>query len=142
MLAVCYVNLDEFKPVNDLHGHATGDKVLIEAARRMSEAVRVEDTAARLGGDEFVLLLVDLEQDSECEQVLARVTASLTRPFLLNEQVSVVLSASIGVALFPSGGKTPDELMRNADQAMYAAKQAGRNRINFFVPPSSETNSG
>lgn len=142
MLAVCYVDLDEFKPVNDLHGHATGDKVLIEAARRMSEAVRVEDTAARLGGDEFVLLLVDLEQDSECEQVLARVTASLTRPFLLNEQVSVVLSASIGVALFPSGGKTPDELMRNADQAMYAAKQAGRNRINFFVPPSSETNSG
>ena len=135
MLAVCYLDLDQFKPVNDRYGHEAGDKVLIEAARRMSESIRAEDTAARLGGDEFVLLLADLEFLDECERVLARVISSLALPFVLNDNVSVVLSASIGVALFPAGGGTPDELMRNADQAMYAAKQAGRNRINFFRPP-------
>lgn len=134
MLAVCYLDLDKFKPVNDQHGHEAGDKVLIEAARRMSEAIRTEDTAARLGGDEFVLLLADLELLSECERILGRVISSLADPFVLNDSVSVFLSASIGVALFPDGGENPDELMRNADQAMYAAKQGGRNRISFFVP--------
>lgn len=133
MLALCYLDLDEFKPVNDQHGHEAGDKVLIEAARRMSDAIRTEDTAARLGGDEFVLLLADFEHLSECEAVLARVVSSLAMPFVLDENVSVVLSASVGVALFPEGGETPDELMRNADQAMYAAKRAGRNRISFFA---------
>jgi diguanylate cyclase (GGDEF)-like protein/PAS domain S-box-containing protein len=141
MLAVCYLDLDQFKPVNDLHGHDAGDKVLVEAARRMSEAIRVEDTAARLGGDEFVLLLADIEQIDECGHVLARVISSLALPFVLNETVSVGLSASIGVALFPEGGEMPDELMRNADQAMYAAKQAGRNRINFFVPQPRDAGS-
>ncbi len=134
MLAVCYIDLDEFKPVNDQHGHEAGDKVLLEAASRMSEAIRTEDTAARLGGDEFVLLLADLQTLGECERVLARVISSLALPFVLTENVSVSLSASIGVALFPGGGDTPDELMRNSDQAMYAAKQAGRNRVSFFAP--------
>lgn len=134
MLAVCYLDLDKFKPINDQHGHEAGDKVLIEAARRMSESIRTEDTAARLGGDEFVLLLADLELLSECDRVLGRVITSLANPFALSHTVSVSLSASIGVALFPDGGETPDELMRHADQAMYAAKQGGRNRISFFVP--------
>ncbi len=134
MLAVCYIDLDEFKPVNDQHGHEAGDKVLLESARRMSEAIRTEDTAARLGGDDFVLLLADLQTLGECERVLARVISSLALPFVLTENVSVSLSASIGVALVPGGGDTPDELMRNADQAMYSAKQAGRNRISFFAP--------
>jgi diguanylate cyclase (GGDEF)-like protein/PAS domain S-box-containing protein len=133
MLAVCYLDLDEFKPVNDQHGHEAGDKVLVDAAQRMSDSIRAEDTAARLGGDEFVLLLADLEHLDECHRVLGRVISSLSEPFVLNEKASVVLSASIGVALFPEGGETPDELMRSADQAMYAAKRAGRNRINFFT---------
>jgi diguanylate cyclase (GGDEF)-like protein/PAS domain S-box-containing protein len=133
LLAVCYLDLDEFKPVNDLHGHEAGDKVLVDAAARMGEAIRAEDTAARLGGDEFVLLLADIESRDECESVLARVMSSLAMPFVLKENVSVTLSASIGVALFPEGGETPDELMRNADQAMYAAKRAGRNRISYFA---------
>ncbi len=133
MLAVCYLDLDEFKPVNDLHGHEAGDKVLVDAAARMGEAIRTEDTAARLGGDEFVLLLADIENPDECESVLARVMSSLAMPFVLKGDVSVTLSASIGVALFPEGGETPDELMRNADQAMYAAKRAGRNRISYFA---------
>lgn len=133
MLAVCYLDLDEFKPVNDKYGHEAGDKVLVDAARRMSDSIRAEDTAARLGGDEFVLLLADLEHIDECNRVLARVISSLAMPFVLSESVSVTLSASIGVALFPDGGETPDELMRNADQAMYAAKRGGRNRISFFA---------
>jgi len=133
LLAVCYLDLDEFKPVNDLHGHEAGDKVLVDAAARMSEAIRTEDTAARLGGDEFVLLLADIENPGECESVLARVMSSLAMPFVLAGNVSVTLSASIGVALFPDGGDTPDELMRNADQSMYAAKRAGRNRISYFA---------
>jgi diguanylate cyclase (GGDEF)-like protein len=133
LLAVCYLDLDEFKPVNDLHGHEAGDKVLVDAAARMGEAIRAEDTAARLGGDEFVLLLADIENPDECESVLARVMSSLAMPFVLKGDVSVTLSASIGVALFPEGGETPDELMRNADQAMYAAKRAGRNRISYFA---------
>lgn len=140
MLAVCYLDLDKFKPVNDQYGHKAGDRVLVEAARRMLELIRVEDTAARLGGDEFVLLLVDLETLAECEQALTRVIKALAAPFEVDQGVSVELSASIGVALFPSDGRTTDELVRNADQAMYAAKQAGRNRINFFVSPPPPAN--
>lgn len=139
MLAVCYLDLDQFKPVNDNYGHEAGDKVLIEAARRMNESMRAEDTAARLGGDEFVLLLADLDLLAECERVLARVTSSLALPFVISPEISVILSASIGVALYPAGGKTPDELLRNADQAMYAAKQAGRNRVSYFAGGAEQT---
>jgi diguanylate cyclase (GGDEF)-like protein/PAS domain S-box-containing protein len=132
MLAVCYVDLDNFKPVNDSYGHEAGDQVLIEAARRMEEPIRIEDTIARLGGDEFVLLLVDLETTAECEAVLRRIIASLASPFAITEGSVAELSASIGVALFPEDGRSTDELVRKADQAMYAAKQAGRNRVVFF----------
>jgi len=132
MQAVCYVDLDNFKPVNDSYGHVAGDRVLIEAARRMEEPIRIEDTIARLGGDEFVLLLVDLETVAECEAVLRRIIASLASPFTIAEGTVAELSASIGVALFPEDGRSTDELVRKADQAMYAAKQAGRNRVVFF----------
>lgn len=132
MLAVCYLDLDRFKPVNDQHGHKAGDRVLVEAARRMQELIRTEDTAARLGGDEFVLLLVDLETVGECEAVMKRVIAALATPFELETGICVDLSASIGIALFPDDGQSTDELIRNADHAMYAAKQTGRNCLQFF----------
>jgi diguanylate cyclase (GGDEF)-like protein/PAS domain S-box-containing protein len=138
MLAVCYLDLDKFKPVNDQYGHKAGDRVLVEAAKRMVQSIRTEDTAARLGGDEFVLLLVDLESLAECERVVERVLSSLANLFELEQGISATLSSSIGVAMFPGGGKTPDELVRNADQAMYAAKQAGRNRTHFFVPQAHQ----
>lgn len=133
MLAVCYLDLDLFKPVNDQYGHQAGDRVLVEAATRMGESIRAGDTAARLGGDEFVLLLVDLDCFGECEQVMARVIASLAIPFDLERNISVGLAASIGVAMLPGDGQTSEELLRNADRAMYAAKQAGRNRITYFA---------
>jgi diguanylate cyclase (GGDEF)-like protein/PAS domain S-box-containing protein len=140
ILAVCYLDLDQFKPVNDRYGHEAGDRVLAEVAARTTEAIRAEDTAARLGGDEFVLLLVDLESIDECRQVLNRVIASLATPFDLGHGNSATLSASIGVAVFSGGDDTADTLMRNADQAMYAAKHGGRNRLTFFAGlPSSET---
>jgi len=137
MLALCYLDLDNFKPVNDRHGHEAGDRVLIEAARRMQEPIRTEDTVARLGGDEFVLLLVDLETVAECEAVLRRIIASLASPFPVADGIDAQLSASIGVAFFPADGRTADELVRKADQAMYTAKQTGRNRVVFFSRAAS-----
>lgn len=136
MLAVCYLDLDNFKPVNDSHGHEAGDRVLVEAARRMEGPIRVEDTVARLGGDEFVLLLVDLETVTECRAVLRRIIAALASPFAIAEGIDANLSASIGVALFPVDGRDADELVRKADQAMYSAKQAGRSRVVFFTEPN------
>jgi diguanylate cyclase (GGDEF)-like protein/PAS domain S-box-containing protein len=131
LLAVAFLDLDEFKPVNDRLGHEAGDRLLIEVAQRLKHCVRAGDTVARLGGDEFVLLLVGLEDVQEAHGALERVLATLAVPLLLcGEPVSI--SASIGVTLYPLDGADPDVLLRHADQAMYAAKQAGRNRYHLF----------
>lgn len=131
MLAVCFADLDEFKPVNDAHGHQVGDQLLIEVANRLSEAVREGDTVARLGGDEFALVLSDLQGPEEAEQILGRVRESLARPYSL-DGIEACVTASIGYTLVPSDQSDPDSLLRHADQAMYQAKQEGRNRIHCF----------
>ncbi len=131
LLAIAYLDLDGFKPINDTWGHAAGDTLLIEAANRLLSSVRAGDTVSRLGGDEFVLLLGNLTNFDECEIVLDRVRTALTRPFTLS-QGEASLSASIGVTLFPLDSVDPDTLLRHADQAMYAAKQAGRNRYSVY----------
>jgi diguanylate cyclase (GGDEF)-like protein/PAS domain S-box-containing protein len=133
LLAVCYLDLDGFKPVNDTHGHAAGDRLLIEVAQRLKACVRGDDTVARLGGDEFVLLLSGLIDVHECDQALKRVSAGLTQPFHIAGH-EVRISASIGVTLYPQDGSDADTLLRHADQAMYVAKQAGRNRHHLFDP--------
>ncbi|OMG53145.1 hypothetical protein BJN45_13015 [Azonexus hydrophilus] len=133
LLAVCYLDLDGFKPVNDQFGHAAGDRLLIEVAQRLKSCVRGGDTVARLGGDEFVLLLADLGDIHECDQALNRISASLVRPFAVSGE-EVCISASIGVTLYPNDGSDADTLLRHADQAMYVAKQAGRNRHHLFDP--------
>ncbi|MBE9532887.1 MAG: EAL domain-containing protein, partial [Proteobacteria bacterium] len=130
-LAVCFLDLDNFKPVNDLHGHETGDKLLIEVARRIKSIIRDEDTVSRQGGDEFALLLGDIESFSQCEQMLKRIIKSLAQPYVIDEN-SLSISASIGVSLYPMDDADLDTLMRHADQAMYQAKQAGRNRYHLF----------
>jgi diguanylate cyclase (GGDEF)-like protein/PAS domain S-box-containing protein len=130
-LAVCYLDLDGFKPVNDIYGHSAGDKLLIEIAKRMLETVRGNDTVGRLGGDEFVLLLVGLESDAECQFVLQRVIAAINSPICIDGTIEVILGASIGVTLFPSDSSEPDTLLRHADYAMYHAKKSGRNQICF-----------
>lgn len=130
LLAVAYLDLDGFKPINDTLGHDAGDQLLMEVAERLRCAVRASDTVARLGGDEFALLL-RAEDFGECEAALLRVLSTLSSEYTIKNQ-SVSISASIGVTLFPNDTADPDLLLRHADQAMYVAKQAGRNRYHFF----------
>ncbi|WP_265947016.1 PAS domain S-box protein [Dechloromonas sp. A34] len=133
VLAVCYLDLDGFKPVNDLYGHAIGDRLLVEVAQRLKTCVRAGDTVSRLGGDEFVLLFSGLDSVHECDNAIGRVISKLTHPFQIDGHL-ISISASIGVTLFPNDGADSDTLLRHADQAMYAAKQAGRNRFHLFDP--------
>ena len=130
MVAVAYLDLDGFKPVNDTLGHDAGDLLLVEVANRLRESIRGGDTVARLGGDEFVLLIRSCDF-GECEVALQRVLQVISRPYSIKGR-PIELSASIGVARFPHDGTDPDSLLRNADQAMYVAKQTGRNRFIFF----------
>ncbi|MDX1605407.1 MAG: EAL domain-containing protein [Candidatus Competibacterales bacterium] len=132
LLAVCYLDLDGFKPINDKLGHDNGDRLLIEVAQRLTASLRDSDTVARLGGDEFVLLLNGLDTVEQCEHILQRLLDDLSRPYVLEGAQSAAISASIGVALYPTDGMDPDTLLRHADQAMYLAKQAGRNRYHLF----------
>jgi diguanylate cyclase (GGDEF)-like protein/PAS domain S-box-containing protein len=132
MLAVCYLDLDDFKPVNDSFGHAVGDALLKEVANRLELSIRANDTASRLGGDEFVLLLTNLENVAEYEIVLGRVIDAINRPFELGEARQASVTASIGVTVFPLDSSDPDTLLRHADQAMYQAKKLGRNRTYLF----------
>lgn len=135
LMAVCYLDLDGFKPVNDTWGHEAGDRLLVEMAERLQECLRAGDTVARLGGDEFVLLLLDLERVEECERALDRVLQSITQPVTIGDQ-EICISASIGVSLYPFDSDEPDVLLRQADQAMYLAKESGRNRYCMFEAKS------
>jgi len=137
-VAICYMDLDGFKPVNDRYGHKAGDRVLVEIARRLQETIRANDTVARLGGDEFVLLLTDLDSSAEGEQILARVLEQVAQPCDVAPDASVSVSASLGVAYYPDHENDPDILLRHADQAMYQAKQHGRSCIHVFDPDSHE----
>jgi diguanylate cyclase (GGDEF)-like protein/PAS domain S-box-containing protein len=133
MLAVAYLDLDGFKPVNDTLGHEAGDQLLMGVAERLKACVRGRDTVARLGGDEFVILLSELGSTEDCCQTLDRVIKVLCEPYPLRDE-DIRISASIGVSLFPLDDSDPDTLMRHADQAMYTAKQSGRNRYHVFNP--------
>lgn len=134
-LAVCYLDLDGFKEVNDQHGHAAGDKLLVGVTNSLKHMLRAEDTLARIGGDEFVLLMTDLVSPGECTQVLDRVLQTVKQPIEING-LKVSVSASIGVSLFPQDHVDADTLLRHADQAMYIAKEAGKNRYHLFDPES------
>ncbi len=132
LLAICFLDLDDFKLVNDQYGHAEGDQLLIEIARRMERMVRVNDTVARMGGDEFVLLLTHLNSAEECQQVLTRLIAEINLPFAINKTSTVSVGASIGVTLYPHDYDDADILFHHADQAMYKAKSLGRNQIQLY----------
>ncbi|MBB4313072.1 EAL domain-containing protein [Roseospira marina] len=130
-LAVCFLDVDGFKPVNDSYGHGAGDMLLIELAERFLLELRGDDTVARLGGDEFIILLADLRTEDDCIQILDRILATVSRPFAVaGHPVSV--TASIGVTLFPTRATDIDTLMRQADQAMYKSKQTGKNSYFFY----------
>ncbi|MDD4506786.1 MAG: EAL domain-containing protein [Sulfurospirillaceae bacterium] len=130
-LAVVYLDLDGFKVVNDTYGHNVGDELLIILAKYMREALREGDTMARLGGDEFVAVLVDLEENKDCKPLIERLLQAASRSVKVGE-ISLQVSASIGVTFYPQDGMDADQLMRQADQAMYLAKQTGKNNYSLF----------
>ncbi|MDX2367727.1 MAG: EAL domain-containing protein [Colwellia sp.] len=130
-LAVLFLDLDGFKKVNDAHGHDLGDELLIALSVRMKEALREGDSLARIGGDEFVAVLADLAKVEDCEPVLERLLLAASEPITIGDVVLNV-SASIGVTLYPQDNVDADQLMRHADQAMYVAKQSGKNRYHLF----------
>ncbi|MDR1708097.1 MAG: EAL domain-containing protein [Candidatus Accumulibacter sp.] len=130
-VALVYLDIDEFKGVNDAYGHDMGDQLLITVARHLRDALREGDTLARLGGDEFVVVITDLDGWSECKPILARLLGVVAAPIDIQNH-TFRLSASMGVTLFPQDSGDADTLLRHADQAMYEAKQAGRNRYQLF----------
>ncbi len=131
LMAVGYLDLDGFKPVNDRLGHEAGDQLLIEIALRIKNALREGDTIARLGGDEFVFLLLGLDKVEDCEITLHRLLETISMPVTLKDQ-AVSVSASIGISIFPDDNTDPDTLLRHADQAMYQAKQQGKNCFHIY----------
>ncbi len=131
-LALLFIDLDHFKEVNDLLGHASGDALLVEAARRIAGCVRASDTLARLGGDEFTVILAGLDHVGSVDRIAQNILARLAEPYMLSGQQAHI-SGSIGIALYPPDARNIDDLVAHADQAMYAAKAAGRNGYSFFT---------
>ena len=129
--AVLFIDLDNFKSVNDSLGHSAGDTVLTTVAARLQAAVREEDTVARLGGDEFVMVLADQEPGDNLSSALERILDAVSQPVMV-ESREVDVSCSIGVSLYPEDGSEPETLIKNADVAMYRAKELGRNTFQFF----------
>lgn len=131
--ALCFVDLDRFKGVNDTLGHHAGDEMLAAMARRLRAALRVSDLVARIGGDEFVVLVEDPAGDDDLEQLARKLLATLGEPMMLAGQ-EVQVTGSIGIARFPQDGDDAATLLRHADTAMYQAKDAGKNRVEFYTP--------
>ncbi|MDI5935172.1 EAL domain-containing protein [Halomonas kalidii] len=136
-LAVLFVDLDDFKPINDSLGHAVGDRVLMEVARRLADAVRPGDTLARLGGDEFVILLPDLHHEEQAMEVAERLLPMVARPYCVDGHEHY-LTCSVGIAVSRDDTAQPQELIQQADMAMYKAKQQGRNAYQWFTREITE----
>lgn len=132
-VAVCLLDLDGFKAINDCYGHETGDRFLIRIAEVLRAAFRAHDSVARLGGDEFVLLLTGLQRPEDCPPLVERVLTRFSQPIAI-DGCSHEVTASVGVTLYPADDADPETLLRHAHQAMYRAKEAGRNRVQFFDP--------
>ena len=131
-LALFFMDMDRFKNINDTLGHGVGDKVLQEAARRLTGAVRTSDLVARLGGDEFVLLVEEFGDTADLSEIAAKILASFEQTFTVDGQ-ELALSASIGICTYPADGEEAPALLSNADIAMYRAKEQGRNRHCFYA---------
>ncbi|MBI5626950.1 MAG: GGDEF domain-containing protein, partial [Nitrosomonadales bacterium] len=135
--ALMFIDLDKFKPVNDTFGHEVGDLLLKEVAKRLQDCVRGSDTASRLGGDEFVVLLLTIEEEQDAVMVAEKIRHALNQPFEL-AGYSLHISSSIGVAVYPEHGGDEEQLVRNADIAMYHSKNSGRNNVKLYQPGMHE----
>ncbi|WP_200171348.1 sensor domain-containing diguanylate cyclase [Ectothiorhodospira shaposhnikovii] len=133
MLALMFLDLDKFKPINDTHGHAVGDLVLKQVARRLMSSVREADMVARIGGDEFIVMLPEIRQMEHALIVAENIRQSLQEPFCF-DGLELSVSTSIGIAIYPEHGRDSRELAQYADIAMYHAKQGGANRIRVYAP--------
>jgi diguanylate cyclase (GGDEF)-like protein len=131
-VALMFIDLDRFKPINDSMGHVVGDWLLKEAANRMRACVRESDTVARVGGDEFVVLLRTVDSAEDAVLVAEKIRNVLNKPFELAQQ-SLQISCSVGLALYPDHAQTENELLDYADIAMYRAKQLGRDKVEIFT---------
>ena len=131
LVAVMFMDLDRFKIINDTLGHNVGDQLLLQLSRRLDKTVRDGDTIARFGGDEFAILLDDIDSDSHISSLAQKLLDTLTEPFKINKQ-DLYVTASIGVSIFPNDGEDSETLLRNADVAMYRAKDLGKNNYQFY----------
>lgn len=132
-IALLFVDLDNFKPVNDQYGHAVGDLLLQQVARRLTGCLRAADQVGRISGDEFIVLLHTVDRHPDAFTAADKIRAALHQPFMIEER-NLQISASIGIAIFPDHGGEIGELLRHADHAMYQAKEAGRNTARLFMP--------
>jgi diguanylate cyclase (GGDEF)-like protein len=132
-LALLFLDLDGFKQINDSLGHAAGDKLLQSIAKRLVDCVRGADTVSRQGGDEFVVLLSDVERSVDVGVTASRMLQAVAEPHSIGQH-DVSVTASIGVSVYPDDGKDTDTLIKNADTAMYRAKENGRQSYEFFKP--------
>lgn len=132
-LAVLFIDLDQFKQVNDSLGHGVGDELLVAVSSRLSEHVRLIDMLARLGGDEFICLMETVREEDEVEVLAEEIIATFEQPFKIGDH-ELFLTASVGISLFPGDGASVLDLMRNADSAMYRAKSLGRGNYHFYTP--------
>lgn len=137
-LALFFMDLDGFKAVNDSHGHEVGDKLLVEIAKRLRTCVRKEDIIARMGGDEFTVLLGELQQVEDVNIIAEKLIEAVNRPVRIGDHICHV-GISIGISLYPLCAKNADKLLRLADDAMYAAKEAGKNTYCFCLPTNALT---
>ena len=140
-LAVLFLDLDGFKKVNDTLGHDAGDVLLLGVSKRLKQTIRASDTVARVGGDEFVFVLNDIGTHESAASIANKIIAALSEPFKLGEQVSRV-GASIGISIYPDDAEQTDTLIKQADEAMYLAKQSGRNTYKYSRDVSRAGNSG
>ncbi|HVR49092.1 MAG TPA: EAL domain-containing protein [Pseudorhodoferax sp.] len=131
-LALLFIDLDHFKAVNDTLGHEGGDRLLVEAAQRLQRCVRASDTVARMGGDEFTVVLPNLRSTREVERIVQAILREMARAFHFGDEHAFV-TASIGITYYPGDGHSVDDLLRQADQALYVAKDGGRNRFGYFT---------
>lgn len=128
LFAILFIDLDNFKPINDTHGHLLGDKLLISLAEKLSSALRPSDTVSRLGGDEFLVLADELSRPEEAHQLAERIMQMISTPVVIDD-IKLQVSASIGISIYPTHGNNIDDLIHTADQAMYHAKSLGKNQI-------------
>lgn len=129
--AVLFLDLDGFKKINDAHGHDAGDLLLKEVARRLKATIRESDAVARVGGDEFIIVLDNISSKENAALVANKINVALLVPFAINGQPSHV-GGSIGISMFPKDSRDPEQLIKQADEAMYLAKQSGRNTYRFY----------